>query len=171
MVKVNYQTAIFSPLTPKIFVDECIDEPKVVKKNPDDVFIRNFLSISSHVIPNCDSVQDNEAVIKSYVVDLSGNKRTRRDLPVIFFDQDTEFDNNNLTNLNSVTINIDPLLNNKVSNKDYIDNNLVFSSTVSKKEHNVSMKLRRLISIPLRLTEIQLWTISLLKERRLKISN
>ena len=38
-------------------------------------------------------------------------------LPVVFNDQDTEFDKNNLTNLKSITINRDPITNNEVAKK------------------------------------------------------
>ena len=42
----------------------------------------------------------------------------------MFIDQDNEFDNNKLTNLDSITVNRDPNLDNELSNKKYVDGQL-----------------------------------------------
>ena len=44
-----------------------------------------------------------ELPTKSYVDSLHESNRNRRDLSSVFNDQDNEFDNNKLTNLDSVT--------------------------------------------------------------------
>ena len=46
--------------------------------------------------------------ILSYVNNLHEINRNRRDLSSVFNDQDNEFDNNKLTNLDSVTVNRNP---------------------------------------------------------------
>ena len=46
--------------------------------------------------------------IKSYVETLHENSRKRRDLSSVFNDQDNEFDNFNLINLNNVSFNRKP---------------------------------------------------------------
>ena len=42
----------------------------------------------------------------------------------MFNDQDNEFDNNKLTNLDSVTVNRNPTSDNEVSNKKYVDDSI-----------------------------------------------
>ena len=42
----------------------------------------------------------------------------------MFNDQDNEFDNYKLTNLDSITVNRDPNLDNELSNKKYVDNSI-----------------------------------------------
>ena len=65
-----------------------------------------------------------ELPTKSYVDGLHESSRNRRDLSSVFNDQDSEFDNNKLTNLDSVTVNRDPYLDNKLSNKKYVDDSI-----------------------------------------------
>ena len=54
-----------------------------------------------------------ELPTKNYVDSLHENSRKRR----VFNDQDTEFDNNNLSNLDSVTVNRNPNLDDELANK------------------------------------------------------
>ena len=61
-----------------------------------------------------------ELPTKSYVDSLLESSRNRRDLSSVFNDQDNEFDNNKLTNLDSVTVNRDPSSDNELANKKYI---------------------------------------------------
>ena len=61
-----------------------------------------------------------ENVIKgivSYFDNLHEINRNRRDLSSVFIDQDNEFDNNKLTNLDSVTVNRNPNLDKELANK------------------------------------------------------
>ena len=58
---------------------------------------------------------------QSYVDSLHESSRNGRDLPSVFNDQDNNFDDRNLTNLNSVTINRNPISDNGVPNKKYVD--------------------------------------------------
>ena len=60
----------------------------------------------------------------SYVNELHEINRNKRDLSSVFNDQDNEFDNNKLTVLDSVTVNINPNLDNELANKKYIDDEL-----------------------------------------------
>ena len=61
---------------------------------------------------------------KSYVDSLHEINRDRRDLSSVFNDQDNEFDNNKLTNLDSITVNRNPNLDNELANKKYIDDSI-----------------------------------------------
>ena len=87
-VKVNKMPASAGHLTPKIYVDNAIQD------------------------------------IKSAIVNLHELNRNRRDLSSVFDDQDNEFDNNKLTNLDSIQVNRNPNLDNELSNKKYIDDEL-----------------------------------------------
>ena len=67
---------------------------------------------------------------KSYVDSLHGNSRNRRDLSSVFNDQDKELNNNNLTNIDSFTVNRNPNSKNELVDKKYLevelDKNTVF---------------------------------------------
>ena len=65
-----------------------------------------------------------ELPTRSYVDSLHEINRDRRDLSSVFNDQDNEFDNNKLTNLDSIRVNRDPNLDNELSNKKYVDNSI-----------------------------------------------
>ena len=75
-----------------------------------------------------------EIPTKAYIDSLhEENERSRRDLGIDFYDessdlvkdnQDNNFIDNKLTNINSITINNNPTDNNHVSNKKYIDDEL-----------------------------------------------
>ena len=62
-----------------------------------------------------------ELPTKPYVDNLHEVNRNRRDLPLVFNDRDNEFDNNKLTNLDSVTVNRNPSSDNELANKKYVD--------------------------------------------------
>ena len=54
---------------------------------------------------------------KSYYDSLHESSRIRRDLSSVFKDPDNKFDNNKLTNLDSITVNRDPSSVNELANK------------------------------------------------------
>ena len=60
-------------------------------------------------------------MILYYFDSLHENSRNRRDLSSAFNDQDDEFDNYNLTSLDSITVNRDPISDNELASKKYID--------------------------------------------------
>ena len=77
---------------------------------------------------------DNEVITKTYVDQFHQEKeRTRRDLGIDFYDdsndlvknsQDNDLIDNKLLNLISVTVNRDPVFDNELVNKKYIDDEL-----------------------------------------------
>ena len=71
-----------------------------------------------------------ELPTKSYVDSLHEINRDRRDLSSVFNDQDNEFDNNKLTNLDSITVNRDPNLDYELSNKKYVDDSIAEGTIV-----------------------------------------
>ena len=137
---INFNSTLSSPKTiielpTKNYVDNKINDPSI-KKNTDhvdfnDKNLDNFKwikvnkmpAVEEHLTPKVyvdNAIQD----IKSAIVNLHEINRNRRDLSSVFKDQDNEFDNNKLTNLDSVTVNRDPSSDNELANKKYIDNSI-----------------------------------------------
>jgi len=61
---------------------------------------------------------------KSYVEGLHEINRNTRDLSSVYNDENNEFDDNKLTNLDSVTVNRELISDNELSTKNYIDDSL-----------------------------------------------
>ena len=123
-IKVNSFPTLEEHLTPKIYVDYAISESSLLRLDPDEklkldeqdsIILNSTLTSSKTII---------ELPTKSYVDSLHESSRNRRDLSSVFNDEDNEFDNNNLTNLDSVTVNRDPSSDNEVSNKKYVDDSI-----------------------------------------------
>ena len=133
-IQVNQLPQINSHLTPKLYVDTEIDQSSVVRNNKDNDFGNYNLTNINTITLNKEPENDNEVVIKSYVDQFhQENERTRRDLGIDFYNgsnhlvknnQDNDFNNNKLTNINSVTINNNPTEDDQVSNKKYVDDQL-----------------------------------------------
>ena len=83
-IKVNKMPAFAEHLTPKIYVDNAMQD------------------------------------IKSAIINLHELNRNRKDLSLVFNDQDNVFDKNKLNNLDSVTVNRNPTSDNELSNKKYV---------------------------------------------------
>ena len=83
---------------------------------------------------NKQAENDNEVITKAYVDHFhQENERSRRDLGIDFFDessdlvknnQDNDFNDKKLTNLDSITVNGNPASDNELANKKYIDDEL-----------------------------------------------
>ena len=83
---------------------------------------------------NKQAENDNEVITKAYVDEFHlENERSGRDVGLEFYDesndlvknnQDNDFNDKKLTNLNSITNKRNPTLDNKVTNKKYIDDEL-----------------------------------------------
>ena len=87
----------------------------------DAIFINSTLTSSETII---------ELPTKSYVDSLLESSKSRRNLSSVFKDQDNEFDNNNLNNLDSVTVNRNPTSDNEVSNEKYVDDSIAEGTTL-----------------------------------------
>ena len=108
-IRVNSIPTLEEQLTPKIYVDQAIS---------DDVDNSSFLGLDPDEKLNLDE-QDSiilnsaltspttmiEIPTKSYVDSLHESSRKRRDFSSVFNDQDIDFDNNKLNNLDSITVN------------------------------------------------------------------
>ena len=127
-IKVNSYPTLDAELTSKFYVDnfvlDCVAEESLLRLDPksdihfgklDSIFVNSSITSPRTII---------ELPTRSYVDSLHESNRDRRDLSSVFNDQDSEFDNNKLTNLDSITVNRDPNLDNELSNKKYVDNSI-----------------------------------------------
>ena len=118
----------------KNYVDNFIDEVSLVRNNRDNDFGNYNLTNIKTITLNKQAENDNKVVTKFYVDQFhQENERSRRDLGIDFYDesnnlvknnQDNDFNDNKLTNINSIVINCNPTDDNHVSNKKYIDDQL-----------------------------------------------
>ena len=137
-VKVNSMPAVGEHLTAKYYVDTAIsnsvDESSLLRLDSNE---KLELDKQDSIILNStltDPVTIIEIPTKAYIDSLhEENERSRRDLGIDFYDessdlvknnQDNNFNDNKLTNLDSITINRNPNSDNEVSNKKYIDDEL-----------------------------------------------
>ena len=125
---------IDSHLTGKLYVDNAIDESSLVRNNKDNDFNNYDLNNRNSITLNKQAVNDNQVLTKAYVDQFNQEKeRSRRDLRIDFYDestdsvinnQDKDFNDNKLTNLDFITINRNPTSDKEVSNKNYMDDEL-----------------------------------------------
>ena len=133
-IQVNQWPQIDSHLTPKLYVDNAIDESTFVRNNKDNDFNHNNLTNINSITLNTQAVNDNQVITKAYVDQFhQENERSRRDLGVNFYDeshvivktnQDNDFNDNKLTNLDYITIKRNPTPDNEITNKKYVDDEL-----------------------------------------------
>ena len=133
-VKVNYAPAHPNHLTPKVYVDASINESSLVRNNQDNDFNNNNLTNINSITSNKQAENDNEVITKAYVDQFhQENERSRRDLGIDFYDesnnlvennQDNDLNDNKLTNLDSIQVNRNPISDNELTNKKYIDDEL-----------------------------------------------
>ena len=103
-VEINSLPAVREHFTPKIYIDQSIDEPTLVLK------ISSLFNISYRTL-NSEPTDDNHATTKSFVVDsLSENERSGRQFCLVLNDLNVDFNNNKLKNLYSFTPFTIPLL-------------------------------------------------------------
>ena len=91
-----------------MYVGIAIDESTLVRKSRNKDFSNHFWSNISNTTINSEPTGDNHAMTKSYADSPSGNDRIRRDLSLVFNDQDTDFDENKYTKSVSITANGHP---------------------------------------------------------------
>ena len=122
-------------LPTKNYVDNKFNDPSIIKNTDHADFNNNYLDnvrmITVTELPEWPNELTSKFYVDrvlsellSYVNELHEINRNKRDLSSVFNDQDNEFDNNKLTNLDSVTVNRNPNLDNELANKKYIDDEL-----------------------------------------------
>ena len=127
-IKVNSLPTFEEQLTPKIYVDNAIfdgvNEQSLLRLDPEE---KLNLDEQKSIVLNSTLTSPNtiiELPTKAYVDSLHESSRNRRDISSVFNDQDNEFDNNKLTNLDSVSINKDPSSDIDLANKKYNDDSI-----------------------------------------------
>ena len=133
-LSVNQLPQIDSHLTAKLHVENSIDEPSLVRNNQDNDFGNYNLTNINSITLNKQAENDNEVITKAYVDQFhQENERSRRDVGLDFYNesndlvknnQDNDFNDKKLINLDSVTVNRNPSIDNELSNKKYIDDEL-----------------------------------------------
>ena len=114
-IQVNQWPQIDSHLTPKLYVDNAIDEESLVINNQDTEYNNNNLTNKNSITLNTPAVNDNQIITKAYVDQFhNDNERNRRDLGLSFYNEEVDLVRNNkdndlndkkLTNLDSITVN------------------------------------------------------------------
>ena len=133
-IQVNQWPQIYSHLIAKLYVDTATDERSLVKNNQDNDFNNNNLNNIISITLNKQAENDNEVITKAYVDQFHReNERCTRDLSIELYDesselvrndQDKDFNENKLTNIDSNTVNRNPNSDKDVANKKYIDDEL-----------------------------------------------
>ena len=118
----------------KNYVDNTINELSLVRNNKDNHFGNYKITNINSITLNKQAENDNEVITKSYVDQFhQENERSRRDVGLDFYNessdlvksnQDNDLNDNKLINLDSITINRNPTLDNEVSNKKYVDDSI-----------------------------------------------
>ena len=140
-IQVNQWPQIYSHLTPKLYVDNAIDEESLVRNKQDNDFNNINLTNINNITLNTQTVNDNQVITKAYVDHIhNDNERNRRDLGLSFYNekvdlvknnQNNDFNDNKLTNLDSITVNRRPSLDNELANKKFIVDELDKNTKVS----------------------------------------
>ena len=133
-IQVNQLPQIDSHWTAKLYVDNSIDKPTLVRNTQDNDFNNKSITIINSIFLNKQAENDNDVITKSYADQFhQGNGRSRRDVGLDSYDessdlvknnQDNDFNDNKLTNTDSITINRNPTSDNEVINKKHIDDEL-----------------------------------------------
>ena len=117
--------------TAKLYVDNAIGEESLVRNNQGNDFNNiNLTNINSNTL-NTQAVNDNQVKTKASVDQFhQENERSRRDLGLSLFNEEVDLVKNNqnndlfdkkLTNINYITLNRNPSLDNELANKKYVD--------------------------------------------------
>ena len=110
----------------KNYIDNSIDETSLVRNNKDNDFGNYNLTNINSITLNKEAENDNQVITKAYVDQFHQEKEiSRRHLGIDFYDesndlvknnQDNDFNNNKLKNIDSITVNRNPISDNEVSN-------------------------------------------------------
>ena len=115
-------------------MDNSIDEPSLLRNNQDNDFGNYNLTNINSITLNKQAENDNEVITKAYVDQFhQENERSRRDVGLDFYDEssdliknnhDNDLNDNKLTNLDSISVDRNPILHNDIASKAFKDNEL-----------------------------------------------
>ena len=90
-IQVSQLLQIDFHLTPKLYVDNAIDESTLVRSNQNKDFNNYNLANINSITLNTQAVNDNQVITKAYVDQFhQENERSRRDLVIDFFDESND---------------------------------------------------------------------------------
>ena len=125
--KINCQPAVDSHLTPKIYVDNAIDETSLVRNNQDNDFNNFNLTDINSITLKTKAVKDNRIITKSHVDRFHAeNQVSRRNLGLVFYNeatglvksiQDNKYNDNKLKKLDTTTVSRKCFSNNDLANR------------------------------------------------------
>ena len=118
--KVNSLLAVREHLTAKLYVDNAMDETTLVRSDKNNDFDNNFLIHRSHKTLNSEPTDDNHGCNQSLSRFLDWKRKETWFISSIQR-SGCEIDNNKLTCLDSITVNGNPISDNELANKKYID--------------------------------------------------
>ena len=85
-IQVNQLPQINSHLTVKLYVDISLDEPKLVRNNQENDFIKYNLTNLNSITLNAQAVKGNQVITKAYVDQFhQEDGRSIRDLDIDFY--------------------------------------------------------------------------------------
>ena len=118
----------------KNYIDNAIDEVSLVRNNKDNDFGNYNLTNINSITLNTQAIDDNQVITKAYVDQFhQENERSRRNVGLDFYNesndlvknnQDKDFNDKKLTNLDSVQVNRNPSSDNELVIKNYIDDSI-----------------------------------------------
>ena len=118
-IQVNQLPQIHSHVTAKLYVDNSLDEPTLVRNILDNDFNNYNLTNINSITLNTQADNDNHVITKAYVDQFHlENERSRREVGLSFYDessdlvknnQDNDLNDKELTNLDSITVNRNPI--------------------------------------------------------------
>ena len=137
-LQVKQLPQIDSHLTAKLYVDNVVDEVSLVRSNQDNDFNNHNLTNINSITFNTPAVNDNQVINKDYVDQFhQETERSRQDLGIYFYNEssdrvknnpDKDFNDKKLTNIYSIRVNRNPISDNELTNKNYIDDELAKNS-------------------------------------------
>ena len=120
-IQVNQLPRIDSHLTAKLYVDNSVDEPSLVRNNQKNDFNTYNLTNISSITLNEQAERDIEVITKAYVDQFHQEKeRSRRDLGIDFYNESSDLVKDNQDN----GFNDNKFSDNELSSKKYIDDDL-----------------------------------------------
>ena len=141
ILEVNQWPETGDHVSPKLYADITVRnnvvESTLLRLDPDErlnLDQQDSINLNSTLTSPKTTV---EVPTKNYVDSLHESSKNRRDLSSVFNDQDKEFDNNKINNLDSVTSNRNPSSNDELSNKKHVDDSIgegtiIFNQTLKK---------------------------------------
>ena len=142
----DYITLNSAFTSPDTIIHIPIKNQHLVRNNQDNNFNNYKLTNISSVSVTHEAIEDENLVTLGYVKSLhEDNERNRRDIGLSFYDENSElvknnqnndFNNNKIINVQSIEINDTPTFDNHVLNKKYVDDNFILKSDSSIVKNN-----------------------------------